>query len=106
MRALVASDTEPPPFRTLLVVWKLTPDRAATSLTETCRVALRALTLPVLCAGSERSPLGGFATVMGPRPEYPRPALRRAAWVSLNGEGAFRAGPAPAFDRRNGVPFW
>src|SRR5205807_9203061 len=105
MRALVASDTEPPPFRTLLVVWKLTPDRAATSLTETCRVGLPALTIPVLCAGSERSPLGGFATVMGPRPEYPRPALRRAAWVTLNGEWAFGAGPDPTFDRSILVPF-
>jgi len=63
MRALVASDTEPPPFRTLLVVWKLTPDRAATSLTETCRVALRALTLRVLCAGKRTFAL----THYGPR---------------------------------------
>jgi hypothetical protein len=51
MRALVASDTEPPPFKTLLVVWKLTPERAATSLTETCLAGLRTLTLRVLCAG-------------------------------------------------------
>src|SRR5690242_15368009 len=56
MRARVSSETDPPPFRTLLVVWKLTPERAATSFTETCR-ALRSLKLPVLCASeSERSP--------------------------------------------------
>jgi hypothetical protein len=29
----------------LLVVWKLTPERAATSLTETCLAGLRAFTL-------------------------------------------------------------
>jgi len=42
---------------------------------------------------------------MGPRPEYPRPALRRAAWVTLNGEWAFGAGPDPTFDRSILVPF-
>ncbi|TME06764.1 MAG: glycoside hydrolase family 2, partial [Chloroflexi bacterium] len=42
---------------------------------------------------------------MGPRPEYPRPALRRAAWVTLNGEWAFGAGPDPTFDRSIVVPF-
>src|SRR5690349_10709031 len=57
MRARVASDTEPPPFRTLLVVWKLTPERAATSFTDTCLACLRTVTIRVLCAGqSERSP--------------------------------------------------
>ncbi|HEY3072774.1 MAG TPA: glycoside hydrolase family 2 TIM barrel-domain containing protein [Candidatus Limnocylindrales bacterium] len=42
---------------------------------------------------------------MGPRPEYPRPNLRRAAWQSLNGEWEFGAGPAPSFDRTIVVPF-
>src|SRR5438270_7935805 len=55
MRARVTSETEPLPFRTLLVVWKLTPDLAATSLTDTCRVALCTLTEALLWPG-ERSP--------------------------------------------------
>src|SRR5213593_2113021 len=42
---------------------------------------------------------------MGPRPEYPRPALRRAEWQSLNGEWEFGAGDEPVFDRRIVVPF-
>src|SRR5438128_1581301 len=42
---------------------------------------------------------------MGPRPEYPRPSLRRAAWQGLNGEWEFGAGEAPAFDRTIVVPF-
>src|SRR5256885_16883353 len=56
MRARVTSETVPPPFSTLLVVWKLTPARAATSLTETCLAGLRDATVELLCAGSERSP--------------------------------------------------
>jgi glycosyl hydrolase family 2 len=42
---------------------------------------------------------------MEPRPEYPRPRLRRSAWVSLNGEWEFGAGDTPTFDRRILVPF-
>src|SRR5881296_1179172 len=42
---------------------------------------------------------------MGPRPEYPRPALRRAEWQNLNGEWEFGAGAEPVFDRRIVVPF-
>jgi len=42
---------------------------------------------------------------MGPRPEYPRPNLRRALWQSLNGEWEFGAGPDPTFDRTIVVPF-
>ena len=42
---------------------------------------------------------------MGPRPEYPRPALRRAEWQNLNGEWEFGAGDEPVFDRRIVVPF-
>jgi beta-galactosidase/beta-glucuronidase len=42
---------------------------------------------------------------MGPRPEYPRPALRRAEWQNLNGEWEFSAGAEPVFDRRIVVPF-
>ena len=42
---------------------------------------------------------------MGPRPEYPRPALRRAEWQSLNGEWEFGAGEEAVFDRRIVVPF-
>jgi hypothetical protein len=48
IRALVTADTEPLPFRTLLVVWKLTPERAATSFTETCLVGLPSLKLGIL----------------------------------------------------------
>ena len=42
---------------------------------------------------------------MGPRPEYPRPALRRAEWQNLNGEWEFGAGEEPVFDRRIVVPY-
>ena len=42
---------------------------------------------------------------MGPRPEHPRPNLRREAWSSLNGEWEFGAGDQPVFDRRIVVPF-
>ena len=42
---------------------------------------------------------------MGPRPEYPRPAFRRADWINLNGEWEFGAGADPTFDRRILVPF-
>lgn len=42
---------------------------------------------------------------MAPRPEYPRPNLRREAWVNLNGEWEFGAGEKPVFDRRIVVPF-
>src|SRR5438093_2209584 len=42
---------------------------------------------------------------MGPRPEYPRPALRRAEWQNLNGEWEFGAGEEAVFDRRIGVAF-
>jgi len=42
---------------------------------------------------------------MEARPEYPRPRLRRSAWVSLNGEWEFGAGDTPTFDRRILVPF-
>ena len=40
-----------------------------------------------------------------PRPEYPRPSLRRRDWLNLNGEWDFGAGPARKFDRRIIVPF-
>jgi len=40
-----------------------------------------------------------------PRPEYPRPRLRRERWVNLNGEWDFGAGEEPRFDRRIMVPF-
>src|SRR5260370_1271608 len=40
-----------------------------------------------------------------PRPEYPRPSLRRSRWVNLNGEWEFGAGAARKFDRRITVPF-
>jgi len=42
---------------------------------------------------------------MGPRPEYPRPALRRAEWQNLNGEWEFGAGAEPVFDGRIVVPY-
>jgi len=48
--------------------------------------------------------LGG-AQLEGPRPEYPRPRLRRDRWLSLNGEWEFGAGDEPWFDRRIQVPF-
>jgi len=43
--------------------------------------------------------------VMIPRPEYPRPSLRRRDWVNLNGEWEFGAGQSAAFNRRILVPF-
>ena len=42
---------------------------------------------------------------MLPRPEYPRPTLRRRDWVNLNGEWEFGAGETARFDRRILVPF-
>ncbi len=42
---------------------------------------------------------------MGPRPEYPRPNLRRADWLSLDGEWELGVGDRPAFERRINVPF-
>src|SRR5437879_1146119 len=105
MRARVTSETVPPPFRTLLVVWKLTPARAATSLTETCLAGLRDATLRLLCAGSERSPSDLVGGRMEPRSEYPRPRFRRPDWINLNGEWEFGAGERPTFDRRINVPF-
>jgi hypothetical protein len=42
---------------------------------------------------------------MQPRPEYPRPTVRRRAWVNLNGEWEFGTGDQPRFDRRIVVPF-
>ena len=40
-----------------------------------------------------------------PRPEYPRPRLRREKWINLDGEWEFGAGDAARFDRRITVPF-
>ena len=40
-----------------------------------------------------------------PRPEYPRPNLRRPRWLDLNGEWEFGAGAQPSFERRILVPF-
>lgn len=40
-----------------------------------------------------------------PRPEYPRPSLRRRTWVNLNGEWEFGTGDPARFDRRITVPF-
>ena len=40
-----------------------------------------------------------------PRPEYPRPRLRRRDWVNLNGEWEFGVGEQQVFDRRILVPF-
>ena len=42
---------------------------------------------------------------MTPRPEYPRPRLRREAWLNLNGVWEFGAGETARFDRRIVVPF-
>lgn len=41
----------------------------------------------------------------GPRPEYPRPNLRRPEWLNLNGEWEFGVGEKPSFDGRILVPF-
>src|SRR5438093_2145724 len=106
MRARVWSETEPLPLRTLLVVWKLTPERAATSLTEMCRAALRMPTVRVLLRGQANvRPPPAQGGRLEPRSEYPRPRLRRAAWQSLNGEWEFGAGAEPVFDRTILVPF-
>ncbi len=40
-----------------------------------------------------------------PRPEHPRPNLRRREWVNLNGEWNFGLGANPQFDRTITVPF-
>src|SRR5712692_5700021 len=48
---------------------------------------------------------GTASDLVGPRPEYPRPALRRAEWLNLNGEWGFGVGPQPTFNRRIMVPF-
>jgi beta-galactosidase/beta-glucuronidase len=40
-----------------------------------------------------------------PRPEYPRPQLRRRDWVNLNGEWEFGIGHERIFDRQITVPF-
>ena len=40
-----------------------------------------------------------------PRPEYPRPRLRRRDWVNLNGEWEFGLGGERSFDRTIVVPF-
>ena len=40
-----------------------------------------------------------------PRPEYPRPSMRRNSWVNLNGEWEFGSGPSERFDGRITVPF-
>src|SRR5260370_25411930 len=40
-----------------------------------------------------------------PRPEYPRPNLRRSRWTNLNGEWEFGTGEEARFDRRIIVPF-
>jgi beta-galactosidase/beta-glucuronidase len=40
-----------------------------------------------------------------PRPDYPRPTLRRSHWVNLNGEWEFGAGDRETFDRTIVVPF-
>ena len=40
-----------------------------------------------------------------PRPEYPRPSLRRRNWLNLNGEWELGAGSERKFDRRIVVPF-
>ncbi|HSS61527.1 MAG TPA: glycoside hydrolase family 2 TIM barrel-domain containing protein [Candidatus Limnocylindrales bacterium] len=42
---------------------------------------------------------------MVPRPEYPRPSLRRREWENLNGEWEFATGETPRFDRHILVPF-
>ena len=43
---------------------------------------------------------------MTPRPEYPRPQLRRRDWVNLNGEWEFAFGANPGrFPDRIDVPF-
>ena len=42
---------------------------------------------------------------MTPRPEYPRPRLRRDSWLNLNGLWEFGAGDTARFDRRITVPF-
>ena len=40
-----------------------------------------------------------------PRPEYPRPRLRRRDWLNLNGPWEFGVGERRAFDREIVVPF-
>jgi len=65
-------------------------------LTDTCLVGLGRDTAALLWGPvSERSP----------RPEYPRPNLRRPAWLNLNGEWEFGTGEEPGFEHRIVVPF-
>jgi beta-galactosidase/beta-glucuronidase len=42
---------------------------------------------------------------VAPRPDYPRPNLRRSRWLNLNGEWEFGTGEKARFDRRIIVPF-
>jgi beta-galactosidase/beta-glucuronidase len=49
--------------------------------------------------------IGPVATTEFPRPEYPRPTLRRRSWTNLNGEWDFGAGDVKTFDRSIVVPF-
>jgi len=45
-------------------------------------------------------------TTLTPRPEYPRPALRRRDWINLNGDWEFATGSDPGrFPERIRVPF-
>jgi beta-galactosidase/beta-glucuronidase len=44
-------------------------------------------------------------TRTAPRPEYPRPRLRRRDWANLNGEWEFGLGAHQSFDRTIVVPF-
>ncbi|HET9848288.1 MAG TPA: glycoside hydrolase family 2 TIM barrel-domain containing protein [Candidatus Dormibacteraeota bacterium] len=46
-----------------------------------------------------------MSIVTPPRSDYPRPRLRRAAWINLNGEWDFGSGDPARFDRRIMVPF-
>src|SRR5438105_1398258 len=68
-----------------------------------------------LLVGSGGPCRGAAGLSTPPRPEYPRPNLRRQDWVNLNGEWLFAfgapgdesSGPLPVerFDRRITVPF-
>src|SRR5207302_2852561 len=64
-----------------------------------------ALPGPAPTGGVSPQTRGALTSTAAPRPEYPRPSMRRNAWVNLNGEWEFGSGPSERFDRRITVPF-
>ena len=85
------------------VIWKLTPERAATSLTETCLMGLYSLTLQVLCAESERSPTERLWRAQWD----PDPSTRGRTFGGRSGRASMASGSlAPAPTRCSTAGSW